>query len=95
MSNERTLTILSLTVSRLTTSSTNPIINEEVGLELRPSETLKRTLSKKEKQKKTRYDTILSSLAQSNVSNEYTKQDLKANLKHLSYLMIQINEIVT
>jgi len=63
MSNERTLTILSLTVSRLTTSSTNPIINEEVGLELRPSETLKRTLSKKEKQKKTRYDTILSSLA--------------------------------
>ena len=63
MSNERTLMILLLTVSCPTTSSTNPIINKEVRPKLGPSETLKRTLSKKEKQKKTRCNTILSSLA--------------------------------
>ena len=63
MSNERTLMILLLTVSYPITSSTNPIINKEVRPKLGPSETLKQTLSKKEKQKKTRYDTILSSLA--------------------------------
>ena len=63
MSNEQTLTILPLTVSRPTTSSTNPIINKEVRPKPGPSEILKRTSSKKEKQKKTCYNTILSSLA--------------------------------
>jgi len=63
MSNKQTLTILLLSVSCPTTSSTNPIINKEVRPKLGPSEILKRTLSKKEKQKKTYYNTILSSLA--------------------------------
>ena len=63
MSNKQTLMILPLAVSCSTTSSTNPIINKEVRSKPRPSETLKWTLSRKEKQKKTHYNTILSNLA--------------------------------